>query len=99
MNSIKIDTETLNNKIIEIRKEKENIDEILERFKKNSYKIEDYWKSETGQNFSNNLKEYSNQFDYISNKLENYIRFLDGVIKTYNNENKLIENELDNNFN
>lgn len=97
MITIRIDTDTLRNKIDNLKVEKDKIDEVLQRFKGDTLTLGDYWSGDTGDLVNEEINRYTNYFDYISNKLERYIGFLEAVSRAYEEEDKLIEKNIDNN--
>lgn len=102
MDIIRIDTALLKTKIEELKVQKKKIDEILENFKGDTLKINDYWSGDTGEYVSDELKNYTNSFDYISNRLEHFIRFLENTCNSYEKADevliKLMDMFLDNNL-
>ena len=97
MATIKIDSTALRTKIESLKVEKQKIDDVLEKFKGESLAIDTYWSGNTGDMVKEELTAYSNEFDYISSKLENYILFLESVAKNYEDEDALIIKQMDTN--
>lgn len=97
MSKIRIDTDTLMDKIQSLKEEKKKMDEVLENFKGESLKIDSYWSGNTGDMVKESLTDYASQFDFISSKLENYIIFLEKVSEAYANEDAGINKKIDSN--
>lgn len=93
--AIRINTNDLIIKIEELKFVKRKIDDTLGNFKDNASKIDSYWQGRTGERAKEEAVEYSNQFEYISKKLENYIVFLEKVSQAYENEDNEISKKID----
>ena len=99
MGTIKIDSVALKEKILRLKRDKAIIDDVLEKFKKDSTIMDSYWSGNTGDMIKDSLISYTNEFDFISKKLEKYILFLEQVSKAYEDEDALIIKQMDSNGN
>ncbi len=97
MSNIKINSDELKAKASSMREEKKKIDEVLEKFKGDTIKIQTFWSGNTGDMVSERVTKYTNKFDYISNRLEGYILFLEKTAAEYEEEDNLISKKLDGN--
>ena len=93
---IRINTETVRTKIELLKEQKEKIDVVLENFKGDSLKINDFWSGETGDEITESLRGYVTTFDYISARLERFITFLEGVCIAYDLEDENISRDVEN---
>ena len=99
MASIKIDTQSLKEKIENLKNEKIKIDAALENFESESSKIDQFWSGDSGEYVIEQTKEYTDEFEYISNKLQKYIKFLEKVAKSYEDQDNFILNKIEMNGN
>ena len=97
MSNIMINTDELRSKTSSMREEKKKIDEVLEKFKGDTIKIQSYWSGNTGDMVSERVTKYTNKFDYISTRLEGYLLFLEKVAAEYEGEDTLISKKIDGN--
>ena len=67
------------------------IDEVLEKFKGDTLQIDTYWSGNTGDMVKERLTKYTNKFDFISNRLEGYILYLEKVALEYETEDSNID--------
>ena len=87
MSTLYMDEATMSTKIELLRIQKAKIDEVLEKVKGDTLQIKDYWTGETGDAVTDELTSYTNEFDYISSKLEKQITTLENAVKKYHNMN------------
>jgi uncharacterized protein YukE len=95
--AIRVDSEKLREKADKLRVEKKVIDDVLEKFKGNTIKIDTYWSGNTGDMVKERLTKYTNKFDYISNRLEGFILYLDKVALEYETRDAVINKGIDDN--
>ena len=88
MSTLKIDEQAMLSKISQLKEQKRRIDDVLARVKGDSIKIVEYWSGSAGEAAKENLDENTNEYDYISSKLEAQIRYLERVVEKYRVENK-----------
>lgn len=99
MGTIRIDSDALRTKIESLKVEKKRIDDVLEKFKQETMGLDAYWSGNTGDMVKGELITYSDEFEYISKKLENYILFLEIVAKNYEYADDTIIKQMENNSN
>ncbi len=97
MSNIRINSVELKTKASQMREEKKKIDEVLEKFKGDTLKIQTFWSGNTGDMVSERVTKYTNKFDYISNRLEGYILFLEKTAAEYEEEDRMISKKIDGN--
>ena len=97
MSNIRINSVELKTKASQMREEKKEIDEVLEKFKGDTLKIQTFWSGNTGDMVSERVTKYTNKFDYISNRLEGYILFLEKTAAEYEEEDRMISKKIDGN--
>ena len=89
--AIRGDSAQLKEKAAKLRVEKTKIDEVLEKFKGDTLQIDTYWSGNTGDMVKERLTKYTNKFDFISNRLEGYILYLEKVALEYETEDSNID--------
>ena len=99
MATLYIEERTMLNKIEQLKVEKRKIDEVLEKVKGDTLQIQDYWSGKTGDAVKDELTEYTNEFDYISSKLEHQIKTLEETVRKYNKTNVATNTQIDDNSN
>ena len=97
MSTLYMDEATMRTKIELLRIQKAKIDEVLEKVKGDTLQIKDYWTGETGDAVSEELNSYTNEFDYISSKLEKQITSLENAVDRYHNMNIAVNKHIDQN--
>ncbi len=87
MSTIKLDESAMLSKIAQLKEQKRRIDDVLARVKGDVVKVIEYWSGEAGEAAKENLDKNTNEYDYISSKLEAQIRYLERVVERYRLEN------------
>ena len=95
--AIRVNSAQIREKVDLLKVEKQAIDDELEKFKGNSLKIDTFWSGNTGDMIKENLTAYTNKFDYISNRLEGFILYLEKVALEYETEDDLINKSINDN--
>lgn len=98
LRNIGIDTNALNQQITNLKKERDNLNTILENIKKSNEVLRDSWDSKTSESVFNNFKDMYVGYQELMDDLNKDITFLEGVIADFkSNEeqtNKKIEAEI-----
>lgn len=97
MSTLYIDEASMEKKIEELKIQKARMDKVLEAIKGETLKITDYWTGDTGDAVHETLDEYTNEFDYISSKLEKHITELEKVVREYRSMEGLTRAQIANN--
>lgn len=96
-NSIIIDEAVMLKKIEELKYQKKRMDDVLEKFKGDTLKINDYWNGKTGETVHDEMNDYVNDFDYISSKLEGQIAVLERAVERHKRMNTLTTSHIEQN--
>lgn len=98
LRNIGIDTNALNQQITNLKKERDNLNTILENIKKSNEVLRDSWDSKTSESVFNNFKDMYVGYQELMDDLNKDITFLEGVVADFkSNEeqtNKKIEAEI-----
>ncbi len=98
LRNIGIDTNALNQQITNLKKERDNLNTILENIKKSNEVLRDSWDSKTSESVFNNFKDMYVGYQELMDDLNKDITFLEGVVDDFkSNEeqtNKKIEAEI-----
>ena len=99
MSKIKIDTETLRNKIEELKVENKKIDDVLNKFKTDTSNMESFWTGVSGDSAKEEMNVYTGKFESLSNHMQKFVSFLEYVAKSYEDEDKFIIDKIESNAN
>lgn len=93
------DESQFENIILNIENEARKISEIFEKSNTNIEKINgtDAWTGVVQEEFINKYKELSNSYTNINESLKAYIKFMRNIVNSYNNLEKKLTSEIDNN--
>ncbi len=94
MGNFYLDENAMLAKIELLKIEKEKIDAVLEKVKGDALSIKDYWSGDTGDAVSDELNEYTNEFDYISSKLQKQITTLEKAVAKYQKMAKRTDDQI-----
>ena len=97
MSTFYLEEATMLSKIEQLKAERAKIDTVLEKVKGDTLQIQDYWTGNSGETVQEQMNEYTNEFDYISSKLEKQITTLEEAVRKYNKANLVTSRKIDEN--
>lgn len=97
--NIYIDYEDLAAKIELLKKEKINMENVVQNLKSDFYNMINYWGGSTGEKVYDYLIKYSNDLPKIISQINREIVFLECVIDAYKIMDDSINKRLEDNFN
>lgn len=98
-NNMYVNYEDLSAKIELLKKEKINMENVLQNLKVDFNNMVNYWSGNTGEKVYDYLIKYSNDFPKIINQINREIVFLECVIEAYKMMDDSISKRLEDNFN
>ena len=97
--NIYLDEEELESKIELLKKERENLENVLSRMKSNFNNMINYWSGDSGEKVYSYLNSYTNDFSIIMERLDTDINFLERVIDAHRKMDNAIINRIEENSN
>lgn len=97
--NIYINPEVLQSKITQLRTEKQNMQNALNKIKSDINGMIQYWSGTAGEEAYNILVEYTKDFKTIIDTIEKNIRFIENTLAAYNQMDKLINKKMEENAN
>ncbi|MBO5376077.1 MAG: WXG100 family type VII secretion target [Bacilli bacterium] len=97
--NIYINPEQLENKIIQLKDEKQKIEIVFSEIKNDVNNMINYWSGSSGEEAYNVLVEYTKDFNVIINTLNKKINFIEKALEAYRKMDSLINKKLEENSN
>lgn len=99
MDNISINVESIVTETEKIKKEKKNLEDVLNNLYKQTDALKEYWQTRTSDEVFSSFSDFKKHFENVINYLSNDIDFLEKTVKaSYETNEELTNKEIDSNI-
>ncbi len=99
MDNISINVESIVTETEKIKKEKKNLEDVLNNLYKQTDALKEYWQTRTSDEVFSSFSDFKKHFENVINYLSNDIDFLEKTVKaSYQTNEELTNKEIDSNI-